>query len=132
VLAAGMAIFGAVGLLSFQGCFPSVSNDAWSYASLGQYLIDYARGTNGALPYIDRYSAALSGTRFGTSSLLGFLSLVFHINTGRALLPVLLIVLVNGLLGFYLLTRLLGAGKITALGSGIFFVLCGSLPMRSR
>ncbi len=125
ILAAGMAIVGAVGLLSFQGCFPSVSNDAWSYASLGRYLIDYGRGTNGALPYIDRYSAALSGTRFGTPSLLGFLSLVFHINTGRALLPVLLIVLVNGLLGFYLLTRLLGAGKITALGSGIFFVLCG-------
>jgi len=125
ILVAGIAILGAAGLKSFQGCFPSVSNDAWSYASLGQYLIDYPRGTNGALPYIDRYSAALSGTRFGTSCLLGFLSLVFHINTGRALLPVLLIVLANGLASFYLLTRVLGASKITALGSGIFFVLSG-------
>jgi len=125
ILLASVAIVGAVGLKSFQSCFPSVSNDAWSYASLGQYLIDYVRGTHGALPYIDRYSAALSGTRFGTSSLLGFVSLILHINTGRALLPVLLIVLANSLAGFYLLTRLLGASKVIALGSGIFFVLSG-------
>lgn len=125
ILVAGVAIISAVGLKSFQGCFASVSGDAWSYASLGQYLVDYARGTHGALPYIDRYSAVLSGTRFGTASLLGFLSLVFHINTGRALLPVLLIILANVLAGFYLLTRVLGAGKITAFGSGIFFVLFG-------
>lgn len=122
---AGLAIVGAVGLKSFHGCYPSVSNDAWAYASIGQYLADYPRFTERALPYIDRFAACLSNTRFGTPSLLGFVSAIFHISTAKALLPVLLIMLANGLLGFYLLTRLLGAGKVIALGSGIFCVLCG-------
>jgi hypothetical protein len=125
LIVAGIAIVAAIRLKSFQGCFPSVSNDAWSYASLGQYLTDYGRGTDGRIPHIDRYSATVWGTRFGTPSLLGFLAVVFHISTARALIPALLIVLVNGLLGFYSLTRTLGGSKAVALASGIFFVLCG-------
>jgi hypothetical protein len=124
-IVAGVVIIGAVGLHSFRGCFPSDSNDAWSYAALGQYLVDYPRATHGALPYIDRYAAILSTSRFGTPSLLGFLSVISHLNTCRMLLPFLLLILANALIGFYLLTRVLGAGKITAFASGIFFVLCG-------
>ena len=125
VVLAGAAIATAIGLKSFQGCFPSITPDTWTYAASGQYLRDYPRNTWGPLPTIDKFAGYFSDTRFGTSSLLGFLSVMLHIDTARALLPALVIILVNGMIGFCLLTRLMGASKIMAFGSGIFFVLCG-------
>jgi hypothetical protein len=125
VIVSAIALAIGVGAKSFQGCFPGITPGTWSYACFGQYLADYARGTDGALPYIDQFSAYFTDTRFGTSSLLGFLSAILHINTARAVFPALLIILANGLLGFCLLTRSLGANKIIALGSGVFFVLSG-------
>lgn len=125
VILASIGIAIAVGLKSFQGCFPSITPDTWGYASFGQYLTDYSRGDHVALPLIDQFSATLSGTRFGASSLLGFLSVVLHINTARALLPALFIVLANGFFGYYSVSRLLGIGNLIAFGSGMYFVLCG-------
>jgi len=123
VVVSAIALAIGVGAKSFQGCFPGITPGTWSYACFGQYLADYARGTDGALPYIDQFSAYFTDTRFGTPSLLGFLSAILHINTARAVFPALLIILANGLLGFCLLSRSLGANKIIALGSGVFFVL---------
>jgi hypothetical protein len=122
---AGIAIIGVVGVKSFQGCFPTITPDTWAYASIGQYLAEYSRGTGKAVSLIDQFAAYLSDTRFGTASLLGFLSVVLHTSSARALLPALLVILTNGLLGFYSLSRLFGASQIIAFASGIFFVLCG-------
>jgi len=125
IMVANVAIVFTVGPNSFRGFFPSRTIDTWVYASIGQYLTDYVQGSQLGLPAIDQFSSFYSETRFGTPSLLGFLSVVFHLNTASALLLMILISLANGLLGFWLLTSLLGAGDLIALGSGVFFVLFG-------
>jgi hypothetical protein len=125
VLLVSAVIVTAIGLKSFQGCFPGITADSWTYAALGQYLRDYPRNTNAILAVIDQFSAYVSETRFGADSLLAFLSASLHINTARAFVPLLVIVFLNGITGFYVLTRLLGSNKTIALASGVFFALCG-------
>jgi hypothetical protein len=60
-----------LGLMPSQG---SVTPDGWSYVAYGQYLWEYARGTEGGLSPLHQYAAHLSVTRFISPSLLGFVS----------------------------------------------------------
>src|SRR5262249_53175608 len=57
-----------------KGSFISVAGDTFYYAAFGQYLTDHHRGLEFGLSPIDQFGATLSETRFGTASVLSFLS----------------------------------------------------------
>ena len=68
------------GLLDYLG---SPLLDGWSYVAFGEYLNEYAKGTEGGLAPIYQYAAHLSGTRFAASGLLAALKppISFEIDT---------------------------------------------------
>lgn len=64
--------------------FPAGSSaDGWSYVAVGQYLLDYARGTEGGLAPLYQYASHLSHSRFIASALLAFFSM-FSIKIGAS------------------------------------------------
>jgi hypothetical protein len=115
----------AVGSNALRGGFPSENPDCWAYAAFGQYLADFSRGTHLGLPYVDEFAQVLSNTRFGSPTLLGFLSGLLDTNTARAIVILDIIVLANLFLGGFCATRAFGASSITSLASAAFFVCNG-------
>jgi hypothetical protein len=126
LLAAGVLLCGSVafsiGPSALRGGFPSQNPDCWAYAAFGQYLTDFPRGTSGGLPYVDQFAQLLSNTRFGSASLLGFLSQILETNTARAIVIFDALVLVNCFLGCFCVARVCRASPIASLASAIFFV----------
>jgi drug/metabolite transporter (DMT)-like permease len=98
--------------------FIIVSNDTWAYVAFGQYLNDYFRGTEGGLSAVDQFGASLSNTRFGTPTLLAFLSDLTDRTTAEVLTPWAWLVLLNVFAGAGFRLARMGecAGKS---GSGI-------------
>jgi hypothetical protein len=115
----------AVGSNALRGGFPSENPDCWAYAAFGQYLADFSRGTHIGLPYVDEFAQVLSNTRFGSPTLLAFISELSNTNTARAIVILDIIVLANFFLGGFCATRAFGANSITSLASGAFFVCNG-------
>ena len=70
----------------------------------------------------------LSETRFGTASVLGFLSVLFHSSTAAVLPIYIFIVLVNIFSGFVLLSRRFGCNRLLSLAAGLFAVIGGWTP----
>ena len=111
-----------------RGAFASVTGDAYMYSAFGQYLVDHHRGFAYGLPPVDQYAMGQSETRFGTASVIGFFSILFHSSTVAVLPFYLLIVLADIFSGFVLLTRRFGADRLFSLAAGLFAVICGWAP----
>ncbi len=111
-----------------RGAFVSVTGDTFFYSAFGQYLTDHHRGIEFGLPPIDQYATLLSETRFGTASVLGFLSVLFHSSTAAVLPLYIFIVLVNIFSGFVLLSRRFGCNRLFSLAAGLFAVIGGWTP----
>jgi hypothetical protein len=111
-----------------RGAFVSVTSDNFLYTAFGQYLADHHRGLAYGLPPVDEYGAALSETRFGTASVLGFLSVLFHSSTVAVLPAYLFIVLANIFSGYVLLSRRFGCNRLFSLAAGSFAVIGGWTP----
>jgi hypothetical protein len=67
-----MFFYFAYGIQMYLG---SSLPDGWSYIAFGQYLWEFARGTEGGLAPLYQYAAHLSQTRFIASGLLGFFTI---------------------------------------------------------
>lgn len=107
--------------------FVSYVSDAWLYAAFGQYLNDYPRGREAGLPPIDRYGATLSNSRFGTPTLLAFLSDLMGRTTGEVLTAWTFLMMLNVFAGIASICCIFGLSAIPALGASLFFLLCGWL-----
>ncbi|QFY44484.1 hypothetical protein F6R98_19155 [Candidatus Methylospira mobilis] len=57
----------------FSDYLGSSALDGWSYASFGEYLRHYPRGSEGGLAPLYQYASHLSGTRYVASAMLGVL-----------------------------------------------------------
>jgi uncharacterized membrane protein (UPF0136 family) len=118
------AIWPAIQKKVFVSAFP----DTWAYVAFGQYLNDYIRGTEGGLSAIDQFGAALSNSRFGTATLLAYISDLMDRTTAEVLTPWAWLVLWNvfaGIASFCYVSRL---SAIPVFGASVFFILCGWLP----
>jgi len=111
-----------------RGAFVSVAGDTFLYSAFGQYLVDHPRGLEGGLSPVDQYASSQSETHFGTASVLGFLSILFHSSTVAVLPIYALIALVNIFSGFVLLSRRFGCNRLFSLAAGIFAVISGWTP----
>jgi hypothetical protein len=111
-----------------KGAFVSVTGDAFFYSAFGQYLTDHHRGIQFGLPPIDQYATLLSETRFGTASVLGFFSVLFHSTTAAVLPFYIFLVLLNIFSGFVLLSRIFGCNRLFSLAAGLFAVIGGWTP----
>jgi len=111
-----------------RGTFVSVTSDNFLYSALGQYLVDHHRGMEFGLSPVDQYGAALSETRFGTASVLGFFSILFHCTTVAVLPIYIFIVLANIFSGFVLLSRKFGCNRLFSLAAGLYAVVGGWAP----
>jgi hypothetical protein len=111
-----------------RGAFVSVTGDTFFYSAFGQYLTDHHRGIEFGLPPIDQYATLLSETRFGTASILGFLSVLFHSNVAAILPLYLFIILVNIFSGFVLISRRFGCNRLLSLAAGLFAVIGAWTP----
>jgi hypothetical protein len=111
-----------------RGAFVSIAGDTFLYSAFGQYLVDHPRGLEGGLSPIDQYASSQSETHFGTASVLGFLSSLFHSST-LAVLPIYaLITLVNIFSGFVLLSRRFGCNRLFSLAAGLYALIGGWTP----
>jgi hypothetical protein len=108
-----------------RGALVGVTGDTFFYSAFGQYLTDHHRGIEFGLSPIDQYATILSETRFGTASILGFLSVLFHSSTAATLPIFTFIVLVNIFSGFVLLSRRFGCNRLFSLAAGLFAVIGG-------
>ena len=111
-----------------RGAFVSVTGDNFLYSAFGQYLADHHRGIELGLSPVDQYGAALSETRFGTASVLGFLSILLRTSTAAALPVYLFITLANIFAGFVLLSRRFGCNRLFSLAAGLYAVIGGWTP----
>ena len=111
-----------------KGSFISVAGDTFYYTAFGQYLADHHRGLEFGLSPIDQFGATLSETRFGTASVLSFLSVLFHSTTAEAVRIFTLIVLANIFSGFVLLSRRFGCNRLFSLAAGLLAVIGGWTP----
>src|SRR5271165_835159 len=78
-----------------RGAFVGVTGDTFLYSAFGQYLADHHRGFEYGLSPIDQYATGMSESRFGTASVLGFFSVLFHSSVAAVLPIYVLIVLAN-------------------------------------
>jgi hypothetical protein len=108
-----------------RGAFLSVAGDTFLYTAFGQFLADHHRGLEFGLSPIDQFGALMSESRFGTASVLGFFSALFHSTTAAAVRTFTLIVLVNIFSGFVLLSRRFGCNRLFSLAAGLFAVIGG-------
>jgi hypothetical protein len=129
ILALGLASSGFLLWPCFtRGAFVSVTGDTFLYSAFGQYLVDHHRGFEYGLSPIDQYATGLSGTRFGTASVLGFFSVLFHSSTAAVLPIYIFIVLANIFSGFVLLSRRFGCNRLFSLAAGLYAVTGGWTP----
>jgi hypothetical protein len=108
-----------------RGAFVSVAGDPFFYSSFGQYVADHHRGFETGLSPIDQFGAIQSETRFGTASILGFFSILFHSTTVESLPSLTFIVLLNIFSGFVLLSRSFGCSRLFSLAAGLLSVVGG-------
>jgi hypothetical protein len=111
-----------------RGAFVSVTGDTFMYCAHGQYLVDHHRGFAFGLPPVDQYAMTQSETRFGTASVLGFFSVLFHSSTAAVLPIYIFIVLANIFSGFVLLSRRFGCNRLLSLAAGLYAVIGGWAP----
>src|SRR5271165_1496691 len=111
-----------------RGAFVSVTSDTFLYSAFGQYLADHHRGFEYGLSPIDQYATGTSESRFGTASVLGFFSVLFHSSTAAVLPIYIFIVLVNIFSGFVLLSRRFGCNRLLSLAAGLYSVIGGWAP----
>ena len=111
-----------------RGAFVSVTGDTFMYSAFGQYLVDHHRGFEFGLSPVDQYAMGQSETRFGTASVLGFFSVLFHSSTAAVLPIYIFIVLVNIFSGFALLSRRFGCNRLLSLAAGLYAVIGGWAP----
>jgi len=108
--------------------FISYVNDAWAYCAFGQYLNDYPRGMQrDDLPIIDQYGATLSSSRFGTPTLLAFLSGISGKTTPEVLSAWTWLTLLISFCGVASFCCILSLSTVASLGASVFFILCGWL-----
>jgi len=123
---------GSTGLLLWpcltKGAFVSMTGDTFFYSAFGQYLTDHHRGIEFGLVPIDQYATLLSETRFGTASVLGFLSVLLHLTIPSALPIYIFIVLLNIFSGFVILCRRFGCNRLLSLAAGLYAVIGGWTP----
>ena len=105
-----------------------MAGDTFYYSAFGQYLADHHRGLEFGLSPIDQLGATLSETRFGTASVLSFLSVLFHSTTAEAVRIFTLLVLVNIFSGFVLPRRRFGCNRLFSLAAGLLAVIGGWTP----
>ena len=111
-----------------RGAFVSVTGDTFLYSAFGQYLVDHHRGFEFGLSPIDQYATGLSESRFGTASVLGFFSVLFHSSVATVLPIYILIVFANIFSGFALLSRRFGCNRLFSLAAGLYAVIGGWTP----
>jgi len=111
-----------------RGAFVSVTGDTFMYSAFGQYLVDHHRGFAFGLSPVDQYAMGQSETRFGSASVLGFFSVLFHSSTAAALPIYIFIVLANIFSGFVLLSRRFGCNRLSSLAAGLYAVIGGWAP----
>ena len=111
-----------------RGAFVSVTGDTFFYSAFGQYLTDHHRGFEFGLAPIDQYATGMSETRFGTASVLGFFSVLFHSSTAAVLPIYIFIVLANIFSGFVVLSRRFGCNRLLSLAAGLYAVIGGWVP----
>src|SRR5271166_830646 len=111
-----------------RGAFVSVTGDTFMYSAFGQYLVDHHRGLAFGLSPVDQYAMGQSETRFGSASLLGFFSVLFHSSTAAALPFYIFILLANIFSGFVLLSRRFGCNRLFSLAAGLYAVIGGWAP----
>ena len=105
-----------------------MTGDTFMYSAFGQYLVDHHRGFAFGLSPIDQYAMGQSETRFGTASVLGFFSVLFHSSTAAVLPVYVFIVLANIFSGFALLSRRFGCNRLLSLAAGLYAVIGGWAP----
>jgi len=111
-----------------RGAFVSVTGDTFMYGAFGQYIVDHPRGFEFGLSPVDQYAMTQSETRFGTASVLGFFSVLFHSSTAAVLPIYIFIVLSNIFSGFVLLSRRFGCNRLFSLAAGLYAVIGGWAP----
>jgi hypothetical protein len=111
-----------------RGAFVSVTGDTFMYSAHAQYLVDHHRGFAFGLPPVDQYAISQSETRFGTASVLGFFSVLFHSSTAAVLAIYVFIVLANIFSGFVLLSRRYGCNRLLSLAAGLYAIIGGWAP----
>ena len=110
------------------GYFLSRHPDLWAYCADAEYLIRFARGTDAGTSPLYLFAAALSNTRLGTFSILGFFGQMFHRDAVHVVGIYTAILLFNIFWGVTLLTRLYGAKPLVSLIAGCYAIFCGLIP----
>ena len=105
-----------------------MTGDTFLYSAFGQYLTDHYRGIEFRLPPIDQYATMQSETRFGTASILGFLSVLIRSSTAEALPIYIFLVLIYIFSGFVLLSRRFGCSRVFSLAAGSLALIGGWTP----
>jgi hypothetical protein len=126
ILLLGLASAGfLLGPYLTRAAFVGVTGDTFLYSAFGQYLADHHRGFEYGLSPIDQYATGISESRFGTASVLGFFSVLFHSSTAAVLPIYIYIVLANIFSGFVLLSRRFGCNRLFSLAAGVYAVIGG-------
>jgi hypothetical protein len=112
----------------FGGYFLSRHPDLWAYCADAEYLIRFVRGADAGTAPLYLFAAALSNTRLGTFSILGFFAQMFHRDAVHVVGIYTAILLFNIFWGVALLTRLYGAKPLVSLIAGCYAIFCGLIP----
>ncbi len=111
-----------------NGEFLSPYPDPWAYTALATFVQNPLPPIGAGLQPIVSFGRNLMGARYGTAGLLALWSEISGTDPCRAAGIYAALILVQTGLGFGLLARNLGAGRILSLGAGVFGVTIGWAP----
>ena len=111
-----------------HGEFVSPYPDPWAYTALATFVQNPVPPVGAGLQPIVTFGRHLMGARFGTAGLLALWAEVSGTDPCRAAGIYAALILVQTGLGFGLLARNLGAGRLFSLGAGFFGVTIGWAP----
>jgi hypothetical protein len=111
-----------------KGEFVSINSDPWNYSVFAAYIQHPVLAISGGSQPILSIGSLFMGTRYGTPGLLALFAEISRTDTCRSAGIFACIVLVQTGLGFSLLARTFGAGRILSICAGIFGVSIGWAP----
>jgi hypothetical protein len=108
--------------------FVSVYPDPWAYTAFATYVQNPMPPVGAGLQPIVSFGRNLMGARYGTAGLLALFAEISGTDPCRAASIYAFLIVVQVGLGFTLLARILGAGRILSLSAGLYGVFMGWVP----
>jgi hypothetical protein len=122
--AALVALWGSLVRSDFVSVYP----DPWAYTAFATYVQNPVPPVGAGLQPIVSFGRSLMGARYGTAGLLALFAEISGTDPCRAAGIYAFLIVVQVGLGFTLLARMLGAGRILSLSAGLYGVLMGWVP----